>query len=240
MSGVLVAAPEQAPTREGHSGVSAPAGGERVVSGDDFCAHGELQSPIDITGAQRTTYVPLMFQYRSQLLEAENIGRGVRLISPPGSALLIRGQAFDLMEFSFKVPGEHHFDGKSTDAEIHLMHRDAKGSHVMVAIPLSVSLRENLILDRILDYLPTEPGQRVRHRQVGINPLFLLPSDRSYYRYAGSLVDPPCTESVLWLVLREPLEVSASQIQRIARVTGTNARPVQPLNGRPVYSMFRN
>ncbi len=93
------------------------------------------------------------------------------------------------------------------------------------------------MLSRILEYLPMHSGERVRQRQVGINPIFLLPSDRSYFRYTGSLAMPPCTESVLWLVMREPLEVSRWQIQRIAQAVGPNARPLQPLNGRPVFSL---
>ncbi len=222
-----------------YSGVAGPDQWGDLGGAYETCARGELQSPIDIGETQRVTYTPLLFRYRSQLLEAENTGRAVRLISPPGSALVVRGQAYDLVEFSFHVPGLHGFQGVAAEAEIHMLHRDGQGGYAVVAVPLRAGERENRILDRILEYLPTQPGERVRQRQVGINPLFLLPVDRSYYRYTGSLVTPPCTEPVLWFVFREPLEVSAEQIQRIARATGTNARPIQPLNGRPVFSLFR-
>jgi carbonic anhydrase len=233
---------DPATTREpewSYSGVSGPDQWGDLGGAYEPCARGELQSPIDIVETQRVTYTPLLFRYRSQLLEAENTGRGVRLISPPGSALVVRGQAYDLVEFSFHVPGLHGFQGVAAEAEIHMLHRDGQGGYAVVAVPLRAGERENRILDRILEYLPTRPGERVRQRQVGINPLFLLPVDRSYYRYTGSLVTPPCTEPVLWFVFREPLEVSAEQIQRIARATGVNARPMQPLNGRPVFSLFR-
>ncbi|NCA69777.1 MAG: carbonic anhydrase family protein [Sphingobacteriia bacterium] len=204
------------------------------------CLAGAQQSPIDLTEAQRSAHVPLMFRYRSQPFEAENTGRGVRLLSPPGSALLIRGQAHELREVSFHVPGEHRWRGAAADGEIHLLHGDMQGGLLAVAIPLRVGERENLILERILEYLPMRPGERVRQRQVGINPLFLVPTDRSYFRYTGSLTTPPCSEPVVWLVFRDALEVSAAQIQRIAMATGMNARPLQPLNGRPVFSLFRN
>lgn len=245
----LVASPaEEAAGRDPSAGAepdwsySGPRGPEHWGELDTayrLCAAGELQSPIDIAETQRLAYIPLLFRYRSQLLEAENTGRGVRLISPPGSALVIRGQAYDLAEFSFHAPGQHRFQGVPAEAEIHLLHRDNQGGHAIVAVRLRAGERENRILNRILDYFPMRTGERVRLRQVGINPLFLLPVERSYYRYTGSLVTPPCTEPVLWLVFREPLEVSAAQIQRIAQATGTNARPVQPLNGRPVFSHFR-
>jgi carbonic anhydrase len=222
-----------------YSGVAGPDQWGDLGGAYELCSRGELQSPIDIVETQRVTYTPLLFRYRSQLLEAENTGHGVRLISPPGSALVVRGQAYDLVEFNFHVPGLHAFQGVTAEAEIHMVHRDGQGGYAVVAVPLRAGDRENRILDRILEHFPMQPGERVRQRQVGINPLFLLPVDRSYYRYTGSLVTPPCTEPVLWFVFREPLEVSADQIQRIARATGANARPVQPLNGRPVFSLFR-
>ncbi len=203
------------------------------------CRAGQAQSPIDIAQTHPSMYIPLAFQYRSQLLEMVNSSHAVHVISPPGSALLVRGEAFDLEEVRFHVPGEHLFDGHAAEAEIQLVHRDQQGSFVMVAVPLQTGNRENLILSRILDYLPMRPGERVRQRQVGINPVFLLPAGRGYYRYTGSLTTPPCTESVLWYVLNEPLVISSAQLERIAQAVGANARPVQPINGRTVYAMRR-
>jgi carbonic anhydrase len=231
--------PGQEPPDWSYSGPTGPQYWGTLQPDYGTCASGELQSPIDIAETQRVSYTPLLFRYRSQLLEAENTGRVVRLVSPPGSALVVRGQAYDLTEFSFHVPGLHGFQGTPAEAEIHLVHRDGLNSYTIVAVPLRSGERENRILQRILDYFPMTPGERVRQRQVGINPLFLLPVDRSYYRYTGSLVTPPCTESVLWFVFREPLEVSPAQIQRILEATGPNARPMQALNGRPVFSLFR-
>lgn len=222
-----------------YAGPTGPDQWAELAEAYQTCATGELQSPIDISETQRVTYTPLLFRYRSQLLEAENTGRVVRLISPPGSALVVRGQAYDLTEFSFHVPGLHGFNGVPAEAEIHMTHRDGQGGYAIVAVPVRVGERENRILDRILDFFPVRAGERVRERQVGINPLFMLPVDRSYYRYTGSLVAPPCTEPVSWFVFREPLEVSAAQIQRIAQAVGANARPIQPLNGRPVFSLLR-
>ena len=109
----------------------------------------------------------------------------------------------------------------------------------MVAVPVRTSYRENRILSRILEHFPMKPGERVRLRQVGINPLFLLPAGRGYFRYSGSLTTPPCTEPVLWYVMSEPLDISPEQLQRIALAVGMNARPVQPLNGRMVQASGR-
>lgn len=203
------------------------------------CATGQLQSPIDIRTTERIAYTPLMFQYRSQSLEAVNDGHGVRIISPPGSTLVVQGQAYDLEEIHFHVPGEHALNGTRPQGEIHFVHRDRQGTRVIVAVPVRAGVRPNSILTRIAEHLPTAPGEVARYRHVGINPVFLLPRERSYFRYQGSLDIPPCTEPVLWYVLAEPLEVDADYLRRIAQVVGPNARPIQPTNGRPVQAAFR-
>jgi carbonic anhydrase len=37
----------------------------------------------------------------------------------------------------------------------------------------------------------------------------LLPTDRTSYRYDGSLTTPPCPEQVSWFVVTTPVELSA-------------------------------
>jgi carbonic anhydrase len=180
-------------------------------------------------------YAPLMFQYRSQPLRAINVGGQVRVLAAPGSELRLRGDAYALEELHFHVPGEHRFQGQSAAGEIHLVHRDALGRRAIVAVPLRAGRRVNSILMRIVERLPAGPGASVQFDRVGINPLFLIPTERDYVSYSGSLETPPCTEPVLWFVMTSALEVDPEQIRRIAQLVGANARPVQPQNGRPVY-----
>ena len=69
---------------------------------------------------------------------------------------------------------------------------------------------------------------------VTVNAAILLPAQRGYYRYAGSLTAPPCTEGVDWIVLKQPLELSAAQLARYRSRFADNARAVQPLYRRVV------
>jgi len=67
---------------------------------------------------------------------------------------------------------------------------------------------------------------------AAINPNGLLPAARGYYRYEGSLTTPPCSETVDWLLLTEPMQVAEADIARFAKLFPMNARPVQKPNRR--------
>lgn len=45
------------------------------------------------------------------------------------------------------------------------------------------------------------------------NPKCLLPSSLHYWTYLGSLTTPPLHESVIWIVLKEPIAVSEKQVR---------------------------
>ena len=64
----------------------------------------------------------------------------------------------------------------------------------------------------------------------------LLPQDRAYYTFAGSLTTPPCTEGITWFVLRTPTGLSQDQADAFGKIYPHDARPVQPLNGREVMA----
>ena len=67
---------------------------------------------------------------------------------------------------------------------------------------------------------------------VRLDPTALLPTDRSYVAYRGSLTTPPYSEGVHWHVLVHPVRLSAWQLARFRAIHHGNARAVQPLEGR--------
>jgi len=206
----------------------------------EFAAcRGERQSPVDLRDARYVTYSPLQFRYRSSTLSLVNDGRSLRARYRPGSYLSVGGRDYQLEEFHFHVPGEHRINGARADMELQLLHRDRQGQLAVVAVPMMAGRRMNTTLTRIWDHIPASGGTSYYNRQSGINPLFLLPPNRSYFSYPGSLTEPPCTEGVEWFVLTEPVEVDESYLHRLRQVIGHNARPVQPLNGRPVIAVTR-
>ena len=200
---------------------------------------GNRQSPVDLSGGQRVRYSPLYFRYRSNPLTLVHKEPSIRVETPLGSYLVDGGHRYQLTGFQFHVPGEHRIEGRVANMELQLEHRDYQGRIAMVAVPMEVGRRRYSILARIWDHMLGMQGQRFHGRQIGINPRFLLPGDLSYYSYVGSLTEPPCTEGVEWFVLAGPIEVDRRYLHRYFRTTGRNARPLQPLDGRPVLVSLR-
>jgi carbonic anhydrase len=92
--------------------------------------------------------------------------------------------------------------------------------------------KENAGLNKLWQQMPNKAGQ-VEGMASSVQAEELLPEKRDYLRLNGSLTMPPCTEGVLWLILRNPGMVSKAQVKQFTAVMGgPNNRPVQPLNAR--------
>ena len=78
---------------------------------------------------------------------------------------------------------------------------------------------------------PQHPEAKATIRD-NFNPLGLLPLDRRYWSYPGSITVPPCTEGVQWLAMQNPTELAQDQLQAFARLYPDNARPLQSTHGR--------
>ena len=68
------------------------------------------------------------------------------------------------------------------------------------------------------------------------DPSTLLPAEGHYDRYQGSLTTLPCSESVTWTVMTQPVAVSDESIDAFAALVPNAARPIQPLNDRALLT----
>jgi carbonic anhydrase len=50
------------------------------------------------------------------------------------------------------------------------------------------------------------------------------------------MTTPPCSESVQWILLRNPIFIYREDADDLQALMGTNVRPPQALNGRTVYT----
>ena len=199
------------------------------------CSKGHEQSPIDIRGAKLDkTLKPIEFHYMSGPVTLENTGLTIVAHVDRGSYIVVDGVRYDLVSFDFRHPGEEPVKGRFDDMSIHLLHKSADGKMVIVAVRV-VEDRSmgNAILAMLWDHLP-----KVAHKTETItdmvNPGGLLPADRSYWTYTGSLTTPPCTEGVQWFVLEQEVTLSRDQLLTFGAIFKVNSRPLQDPHGRRI------
>lgn len=200
----------------------------------DICSLGQRQSPIDLPAAPVANLQKLSFHYDETALEVENTGTTIEVAAEPGNFLKIGKETYELVQFHFHTPSEHRRQGEEFPMELHFVHRNALGELAVVGVFLAEGAA-NPVIQQIWDNAPASHGT---HEVEGatIDPEDLLPDNREFYRYAGSLTTPPCSEGVRWHVMHDAIEVSAAQVDEFRAFFPLNARPLQPLNGRPVLS----
>jgi len=200
------------------------------------CSAGHEQSPIDIRGAHLNKALqPIEFHYIGGPVTLENDGHTVIVHVDPGSYILAGGVRYDLTQFDFHHPAEEPVKGKLTDMDIQLVHRSADGKQAIVVIRLAEdrATPPNAVLADLWPHLPTRTGNTEKVTAI-INAGGLLPPDRGYWTYIGSLTVPPCTEGVRWFVLEQEVTLSRDQLQAFAALFKVNSRPLQDPHGRRI------
>lgn len=215
----------------GYSGAKGPSHWGALDPRWSACSAGVNQSPVDLAGFIDAELPPLEIHDRPSGREIVNNGHAIQVNAEPGSTLRVDGRSFTLLQFHFHAPSEHHLHGRSFPLEAHLVHRDAAGELAVVAVLFEAG-RPNELLDLLLA-APLPPPGRSHALGHALPASGLLPSDRDYFRYNGSLTTPPCSEGVRWLVMKHHLSASPAQIAALATAVGfANNRPLHPVNAR--------
>ncbi|ELR55847.1 Carbonic anhydrase 7, partial [Bos mutus] len=221
---------------------------------------------------------PLEISYEScTSLSIANNGHSVQVdFNDSDDRTVVSGGPLDgpyrLKQFHFHwgkkhgVGSEHTVDGKSFPSELHLVHWNAKKYSTFGE---AASAPDGLAVVGVFLEVRGLPGaQRAmgglvpplvpEHSEFWAHAAFSLTDGgrapqhepRHYWTYPGSLTTPPLSESVTWIVLREPIRISERQMEKFRSLLFTseederihmvnNFRPPQPLKGRVVKASFR-
>ncbi|KAF3703758.1 Carbonic anhydrase 1 [Channa argus] len=238
-------------------------------------ANGPRQSPIDIVRSQAVhdpALKPLQLKYDpSTCLEIINNGHSfqVSFADDTDSSTLTGGPisgTYRLKQFHFHwgatdhKGSEHTVDGHKHPAELHLVHWNTKYANfgeavnkpdglAVVGVFLKIG-HDNPHLHKLLDTFNGIQNKNTQTTFSDFNPATLLPECLAYWTYEGSLTTPPLNECVTWIVCKEPIHVSHTQMAkfRTLHFSGEgeavchmvdNYRPPQPLNGRTVRASFK-
>lgn len=237
-------------------------------------AEGNRQSPINIVPAEADldpSLPPLFLSYDlGSSLSISNNGHSVVVeFDDSDDRTVMRGgpldNAYRLKQFHFHWGGkgcqgsEHTVEGKTYASELHLVHWNAAkyqtfGEAAQAPDGLAVlgifleTGDDHRGLNQVTDalYMVKFKGSVADFK--GFSPRFLLPSSLNFWTYLGSLTTPPLHESVIWIVLKEPIRVSEKQMGKFRTLVTcgeeeenrkrmeNNFRPPQPLKGRKVRS----
>jgi len=223
-------APSDTGTYWSYEGEAGPARWGKINPAWAKCDSGARQSPIDIRDGIKVDLETVAFNYKPSYFNVVDNGHTVQVNVGAGNSITLTGRTYELMEFHFHRPAEEKLDGRGFEMVAHLVHKDQEGRVAIVAVLIESGSPHGLV-QTVWNNLPLEKNDPLTPT-ITIDTNQLLPQHREYYTFMGSLTTPPCSEGVLWIVMKEAIQISAQQIAIFARLYPMNARPIQPSSGR--------
>ncbi|KAL2239841.1 alpha carbonic anhydrase 7 [Sesamum indicum] len=206
------------------------------------CSSGEMQSPIDLLN-ERVEVVShlgkLKRSYKPSNTTLINRGHDMMLRWPGGAGHInINGTLYQLKQCHWHSPSEHTISGRRFDMEVHLVHQSDDNRIAVIGIMYKIG-RPDSFLSMMKRNLKAVAEMRDVEKTIGIiDPKLIKLGSRKYYRYIGSLTTPPCTQNVIWTIVRKVRTVTREQVELIRDVvhddSEANARPIQPVHERLV------
>ena len=142
---------------------------------------------------------------------------------------------------------EHTLNGKAFASELHMVHMNKQ---TYATFEEALNHGDGLsVLGVFLELTPDECGHEGLEALCGaidqialkgsktelktpFSPYSLLPADtKSYWTYPGSLTTPPYAECITWIVFRDPIKISKSQLEKfrsLKTVTSEEAKGKDP------------
>ena len=211
----------------GYSGQSGPGHWGSLAPDNKWgmCETGYRQAPIALSqhGAVAAG-VSIEFHYNQDIHFVDH-SDDLSADHGAGNYIVIDGIRYELLQMHFHQPSESILNGKTYPLELHLVHRSQAGVLAVVGVFI-VKGRP----DRGVIQLPQDPRQE--SEAVLIQPAALLPENRSFMRYNGSLTTPGCDQPVMFNMMDHPVQMSAEQIAAFSCGIANSARPLQKLNSR--------
>lgn len=220
-------------TRWAYTGKEGPENWGKLDAEFAACDTGRNQSPINIENTLHAAAKPIRGIQKFAAKEIVNFGHTVQINFKTGNMLVLDSTPYQMKQVNFHAPSENTINGKSFPLEAHFVHTDTKGNITVVAVMFKEG-SANTGLEKLWAQLPSKESAPIALKsRVIANEL--MPENRSYYRFSGSLTTPPCTEGVRWIVFKTPMTASKAQIAAFENaIKHPNNRPVQALNGRVV------
>ena len=98
------------------------------------CQLGLEQTPIDLGNGIKGDVGSVEYDYKPVALRIVNNGHTIKVNADPGSACVIGGTRYELLQFHFHHPSEHLLAGKDFDLECHFVHKASTGALAVTGV----------------------------------------------------------------------------------------------------------
>eukprot|EP01018_Ginkgo_biloba_P012139 Gb_11566 [translate_table: standard] len=204
------------------------------------CGRGDQQSPIDLLNKKVHVYPDngnLRRNYRAANASLRNRGHDIMVKWAEGAGTIEKdGTNFTLMQCHWHSPSEHTVNGQRYPLELHMLHMTHDNLTAVVGILYKYGRRDTFLAE-LMNEIASIGDMETTEEELGIvDPRHIKLGSRKYYRYVGSLTTPPCTEGVIWTIVKKVRTVSRQQVRALIHSVhddfAQNARPTQHTNGR--------
>lgn len=224
------------PEHWSYEGLGGPQNWHKLKPEYAMCGRGKMQSPIAIRDDDtlKGPAEPLLFNYKPSKGTVTDTGHSIEVkVYNTDNVLSVRNTKYRLQHFHFHAPAEETINGQRFPLGGHFVHKNDMGQLAVVTVVFETG-EPNALIERVWTHMPLGPSDSVRLPPDLVDINDILPRDQRYYSYFGSLTTPPCTEGVLWLVLKQPVQISPEQLYMYTQLYSKTARPLQPRNSRTI------
>ncbi len=198
-----------------------------------ICA-GNSQSPVNIPTAQTIVgedMPEVEYFYPDFEMKIVDNGHTIQVNNAQDDVFVrYNGIRYDFVQLHLHRSSEHQLDAEHTEMELHCVHRDEKGNLLVLGYMIEAGTA-NAFLQTVFDHIPEQEKIEVA-TGISLNLTAIEPADDAYYTYSGSLTTPPCSAAVQFVIFKEKMQASTSQIAQFSAYYNGNIRPIQPLNNR--------
>uniref|UniRef100_A0A453QLY4 Alpha-carbonic anhydrase domain-containing protein n=1 Tax=Aegilops tauschii subsp. strangulata TaxID=200361 RepID=A0A453QLY4_AEGTS len=194
------------------------------------CGKGNMQSPIDLASPRVSLVRGLGYlnhSYSPANATIVNRGHDIMLkFEGDAGSVSIDGTPYFLQQLHWHSPTEHSVNGRRYDMELHMFHESAQGKAAVIGVFYEIGAHD-AFLHKLEPYLEMIADRKDREEKMGMmDPRGARGKASVYYRYVGSLTTPPCSEGVIWTIVKRVPPVSFIHIHSPSPCIKHNYQPL--------------